>query len=155
FVCQRWRSTARQRGDGIALARLRRMGECIPVEFVPEASHMGTVWQVFWDGVSGDFREAPEAGALIRIFLRLLIAAVLGGLLGYDRERKGKEAGLRTHMLVGLGAALFMAAASIMTSSTTEQSRVMQGIVVGVGFLGAGAILKLEQEKRIEGLTTA
>ena len=66
----------------------------------------------FWEQVGGairdEFSDIPDAGQFARITLRLLIAAILGGLLGFERESKGKSAGLRTHMLVALGAALFV-----------------------------------------------
>lgn len=87
--------------------------------------------------------------------IRLMLAAVLGALLGFDRERAGKSAGLRTHMLVSLGAALFMLIPQQAGMSDTEISRVIQGVVAGVGFLGAGAIVKGSREDDVEGLTTA
>src|SRR5262249_12694840 len=90
-----------------------------------------------------------------RIAVRLSVAVLLGAALGYEREREGKAAGLRTHMLVSLGAALFMTVAIEAEVPVNDLSRVIQGLAVGIGFLGAGAILKLSQERKIEGLTTA
>ncbi|MBC7968105.1 MAG: MgtC/SapB family protein [Fuerstia sp.] len=87
--------------------------------------------------------------------VRLLLAAILGGMLGYDRERAGKAAGLRTHMLVSLGAALFVLIPQQAGLSKADLSRVIQGIVAGVGFLGAGAIVKDSRGGEIQGLTTA
>lgn len=84
---------------------------------------------------------------------RLLLAGLLGGLLGYERERMGKAAGLRTHMLVAMGSALFVMAP--MFAGMTELDRVVQGVVTGIGFLGAGAIIKRQSEANIQGLTTA
>ena len=66
----------------------------------------------------------------------------LGGALGYERERSGKAAGLRTHMLVAIGAALFVLVPQQGGMVVGDMSRVIQGIVTGVGFLGAGAIIK-------------
>ena len=62
----------------------------------------------WWQKVAVDFSDLPGVGEAIRMTVRLLLAPVLGGMLGYDRERAGKSAGLRTHMLVSLGAALFV-----------------------------------------------
>jgi putative Mg2+ transporter-C (MgtC) family protein len=72
-----------------------------------------------------------------------------------EREAAGKAAGLRTHMLVALGAALTLVVAYRMGMPEADQSRVIQGLVTGVGFLGGGAILKITDERRIRGLTTA
>jgi putative Mg2+ transporter-C (MgtC) family protein len=79
----------------------------------------------------------------------------LGGLLGYERERHGKAAGLRTHMLVALGAALFVLVPQQTGVSDGDLTRVLQGLIAGIGFLGAGSIIKGHEEKEIHGLTTA
>lgn len=97
----------------------------------------------------------PDVGTLAVIVSRLATAIVLGGLLGLERERKGRAAGLKTHILVSVGSALFVLAPLQMGISGADVTRVMQGIVSGIGFLGAGAILKLDNEERIQGLTTA
>ncbi len=97
----------------------------------------------------------PDVGTLTVIVSRLATAIVLGGLLGLERERKGRAAGLKTHILVSVGSALFVLAPLQMGISGADVTRVMQGIVSGIGFLGAGAILKLDNEERIQGLTTA
>jgi len=76
-------------------------------------------------------------------------------MLGYERESKGKAAGLRTHMLVALGAALFIMAPSLAEFEDTSLSRIIQGLVAGIGFLGAGAIVKGKPGEEVEGLTTA
>ena len=99
--------------------------------------------------------DLPDAGTTTVIVVRLLTAAVLGGLLGMDRERKGRAAGLKTHILVSIGSALFVMAPLLSGIDPGDVTRVMQGIVSGIGFLGAGAIIKLERDVRIEGLTTA
>jgi putative Mg2+ transporter-C (MgtC) family protein len=99
--------------------------------------------------------DLPDAGTTTVIVVRLLTAAVLGGMLGIERERKGRAAGLKTHILVSIGSALFVMAPLLADIDPGDVTRVMQGIVSGIGFLGAGAIIKLERDERIEGLTTA
>jgi len=90
----------------------------------------------------------------LEMVLRLLLATTLGAAIGYQREKAGKPAGLRTIILVCTGAALFTIASIYGFSTSAEPSRVASGIVVGIGFLGAGAILR-RGEGTIEGLTTA
>jgi putative Mg2+ transporter-C (MgtC) family protein len=85
----------------------------------------------------------------------LLAALLAGALIGWQRERTGKAAGLRTHMLVCMGTALFVVACIGSGMQEDAMSRVVQGLATGIGFLGAGAILKLEDTQRIKGLTTA
>jgi putative Mg2+ transporter-C (MgtC) family protein len=102
-----------------------------------------------------DFSDLPDSGELFRFLLRLLAAIVLGGLLGYQREREGKAAGIRTHMLVTLGAALFVLVPQMAAMNDAALSRIIQGVLTGIGFLGGGAILKLSEEKTVHGLTTA
>ncbi|MBA2238189.1 MAG: MgtC/SapB family protein [Lysobacter sp.] len=97
----------------------------------------------------------PDAGELTVIVVRLLTAALLGGLLGLEREKRGRAAGLKTHILVSMGSALFVLAPLQAGVDPAEVTRVMQGIVSGIGFLGAGAIIKLDKGERVEGLTTA
>lgn len=92
---------------------------------------------------------------LVRICLRLLVALVAGGLVGIQRELTHKPAGLRTHMLLALGTALFVILADEAGMSKSDLARVLQGLVTGIGFLGGGAILKLAAEHEIHGLTTA
>jgi putative Mg2+ transporter-C (MgtC) family protein len=88
-----------------------------------------------------------------QMFLRLLIAVVLGALVGYERERAGKPAGVRTHGMVSLGAALFAVVSLHGFGNTGDPARVAAQIVTGIGFLGAGAIL--HQRSNVQGLTTA
>ncbi|MGO1540525.1 MAG: MgtC/SapB family protein [Luteimonas sp.] len=97
----------------------------------------------------------PDAGTMTMIVARVLCAAVLGGIIGWEREAKGRAAGLRTHMLVSVGAALFVLAPLLAGVGPGDVTRVMQGIVSGIGFLGAGAILRRDRGGRVEGLTTA
>jgi putative Mg2+ transporter-C (MgtC) family protein len=99
----------------------------------------------------------PDAEGVARITARLLCAFLVGGLIGLQREVRGKPAGLRTHMLVALGTTIIVLAGTDagMSGSSDAMSRVIQGIVTGMGFLGAGAILKLYDERYVLGLTTA
>ncbi len=92
---------------------------------------------------------------LMRILVRLVVAAILGGIVGFEREHEGKRAGIRTHMLVSLGAALFALVPLEAGMASADASRVMQGIVAGIGFLGAGTILKLSDVHEVKGLTSA
>ena len=92
---------------------------------------------------------------IARVVIRLLAALILGGLVGLQRQRTHKPAGLRTHMLVCLGTAVFVTTCGAVGMAVDAQSRVIQGIVTGLGFIGAGSILKLSQEHEIKGLTTA
>ena len=97
----------------------------------------------------------PDRSQLARVVIRLIVAAVLGAIVGMQRETAGKPAGLRTHMLVSLGTAVVVLACSGAAMDMAGLSRVIQGIVTGIGFIGAGAILKLNEEREIQGLTTA
>lgn len=113
------------------------------------------MWQEVWNTVLSEFADIPDATQVTRITLRLLVAATLGGLLGYQRERQGKSAGVRTHMLVAIGAALFVLIPQQAGASSADLSRVLQGLIAGVGFLGAGAIIMGTKELQTRGLTTA
>lgn len=97
----------------------------------------------------------PDVRQMVSLVSRLLTAMILGALVGAQRESIGKPAGLRTHMLVAMGAALFVLAPLEAGMELDGISRVIQGIVTGIGFIGAGAILKLQEKREIEGLTTA
>lgn len=108
-----------------------------------------------WSTAVSEFSDVPDVGTLTRITMRLALAALLGGILGYERERKGRSAGMRTHMLVAVGAALFVIGPSQAGMSIADLSRVLQGIVQGIGFLGAGAIIVRTAKNQVEGLTTA
>lgn len=89
----------------------------------------------------------------LEMLLRVLVAALLGGAVGYDRQRHDKPAGLRTHMLVAMGAALFTASADLVGGNRLDLLRVTAAVATGIGFLGAGAIMRSGQT--ITGLTTA
>jgi putative Mg2+ transporter-C (MgtC) family protein len=113
------------------------------------------MWSAVIDTVVGEFADVPDAAQVTRIVLRLALAAALGGILGYERERQGKAAGVRTHMLVALGAALFVLVPQQAGVEGGDMTRVIQGVVVGIGFLGAGSIIKGGAEEDVKGLTTA
>jgi putative Mg2+ transporter-C (MgtC) family protein len=110
------------------------------------------------DLLAPDAVSAPSA--LADLVLRLVLAAGLGGAIGLNREWEQKPAGLRTHALVGLGTALFalVGVALVQDGSVQDSaapSRVLQGVVAGVGFIGGGAILRRGDSGIVEGLTTA
>jgi putative Mg2+ transporter-C (MgtC) family protein len=111
--------------------------------------------EMIWNTVQSEFSDLSNITQITKVVLRLITASVLGGLLGYEREIKGKSAGLRTHMLVALGAALFIILPQQAGVSPEEVSRVLQGLIAGVGFLGAGAIMIGQQKENETGLTTA
>lgn len=99
--------------------------------------------------------DVPDGLEFARVAIKLVLAAVLGGAIGWERERKGKAAGLRTHMLVSVGAALFVMAPLEAGVPLSDITRVMQGVAAGIGFVGAGAILKMSDHGQVVGLTTA
>ncbi|HEX5659272.1 MAG TPA: MgtC/SapB family protein [Polyangiales bacterium] len=94
---------------------------------------------------------------LVRALVRLSASLILGGAIGWERELRGRSAGLRTHMLVAVGSTSFMDLAMQLTTPNGERdpTRVIQGVATGVGFLGAGVILKMKDQQRVRGLTTA
>jgi putative Mg2+ transporter-C (MgtC) family protein len=111
-------------------------------------------------------QEPPGDGLLAvpDILLRLIAAVLLGGVLGFEREWRAKPAGLRTHMMVALGSACFTLAALALAQETvrgmnfdvrtmTDPTRVVEGVIGGIGFLGAGAIIR--HKDGVQGLTTA
>jgi putative Mg2+ transporter-C (MgtC) family protein len=116
---------------------------------------MNTWWQQLVDGLRQDFAGFPGSAEVFRIAIRLVVAAALGALLGYQREHTGKAAGIRTHMLVALGAAVLTAIPSVAGWTSSDASRIMQGLITGIGFLGAGTIVKHADEGHVSGLTTA
>ncbi len=107
-----------------------------------------------------------QADDWLALLFRLVLAALIGGLIGLNREWSGKAAGLRTHMLVSLGSALFVMTPLISSGSLHPDaiSRAVQGVATGVGFLGAGEIIHLSRSSRrpqtpdrpiVQGLTSA
>jgi putative Mg2+ transporter-C (MgtC) family protein len=104
--------------------------------------------------VAAEFSDLSLVHA-VQLVVRLLIAAAVGGVLGWQRLHAGKAAGLRTHILVAVGAAAIVAVPEQAGMGFDAISRVIQGVVTGIGFLGAGSILKADSEDRVRGLTTA
>lgn len=114
-----------------------------------------STWSTIWQTLVSEFSDIADVHEATVIGLRLGLAVALGAAIGYERERRGKDAGLRTHMLVSLGAAIFVLVPVTSGMTPNEVSRVVQGVVAGIGFLGAGAILKQEAGQEVTGLTTA
>lgn len=110
------------------------------------------MWDILWEELTVG---VPDLRQLIHVIIKMVFAVLLGGVVGYQRERAGKPAGLRTHILVSLGTAVFVLACHGSGMSSDGLSRVIQGIVTGIGFIGAGTILKLDDERKIVGLTTS
>lgn len=103
--------------------------------------------------------------AELGILLHVVIASVLAGLIGIEREWEDKPAGVRTHMLVGGSVSLLVALGEIIVQRfndiglahfiTTDPTRVIQAIIVGISFIGAGLVLQIEKEHKIKFLTTS
>jgi putative Mg2+ transporter-C (MgtC) family protein len=98
----------------------------------------------------------------LQLLVRLLVAAALAGVLGFERERARKSAGFRTHMMVGIAAALYTAVAELAVAEIPPNSdlradpiRAVQAVAIGIGFLGSGVIFVSRHEDRVQGLTTA
>ena len=102
-----------------------------------------------------EFADLGNGPLIARASIRLLMAAALGGILGFERGLSGKAAGPRTHMLVTMAGAIFVLAPTFAGFAISDISRVIQGMVAGIGFIGGGAILKTQSEKDVHGLTTA
>jgi putative Mg2+ transporter-C (MgtC) family protein len=90
---------------------------------------------------------------LLIVFLKLILTVIMGGLIGLERELTGHEAGIRTQILVALGSATFIIVGLSSDMSEGDISRIIQGVVTGLGFLGGGAIIK--EGLNVKGLTTA
>ena len=108
--------------------------------------------ELLWHELSAGMTDRGHLGIVV---LRVIAAVLLGGVVGIQREKAGKPAGIRTHMLVSLGTAVVVMACFGAGMNTDGLSRVIQGIVTGIGFIGAGTILKLTDKREIQGLTTA
>jgi len=99
----------------------------------------------------------------VEFLIRLLVAGALAAILGWEREHARKPAGLRTHMLVGIAAALYTAIAELAVADITPHAegfqadpiRAVQAVAIGIGFLGSGVIFVSRHEDRVQGLTTA
>jgi putative Mg2+ transporter-C (MgtC) family protein len=113
-------------------------------------------WNEITEVIVTEFSDVPDLTQFVRITVRLLLASVLGFILGFEREQQGKAAGVRTHMLVAVGSAMFVLVPQQTGIEPADMSRVIQGLVAGVGFLCAGTILKHGAgEQQVQGLTTA
>lgn len=110
-------------------------------------------WTIIVEAAVDEFSDLNDIQFLVPVVIRLLLAMLLGGIIGYEREHQGKAAGLRTHVLVCLGATLFILVGGGSTTLSDPVSRIVQGVIAGIGFLGAGTILKHAHDVR--GLTTA
>jgi putative Mg2+ transporter-C (MgtC) family protein len=99
--------------------------------------------------------ELPNNAEMARVVVRLLVAIALGAILGIQRAHVGKAAGVRTHMLVALGAAIVVLLPHLIGMSSADASRIIQGTLTGIGFIGGGVILKMSQQRQILGVTTA
>ncbi|RYD81333.1 MAG: MgtC/SapB family protein, partial [Verrucomicrobiaceae bacterium] len=91
--------------------------------------------EILWEELTAGF---PDWRQFARILIRLTAAAILGAIVGMQREKVGKPAGLRTHMMVCVGTAVFVLACSEADMSSEGLSRVIQGLATGIGFIGAG-----------------
>src|SRR5712692_3749412 len=107
---------------------------------------------VLWQELSSGLHDSKQ---LAHVIIRLVAATLLSAIVGIQRHESGKPARLRTHMLVSLATAVFVISCSGVGMSLDGLSRVIQGIVTGIGFIGAGSILKLGEQHEIKGLTTA
>ncbi|HET9644445.1 MAG TPA: MgtC/SapB family protein [Burkholderiaceae bacterium] len=117
---------------------------------------MDGIWSEAGRALAREFGDIGDIESAVTVIVRLLMAVLLAAVLGYERERHEAPAGLRTHMLVALGAALLVLAPEQAGVGPDNLTRVVQGVVSGIGFLGAGAILKRERPGRqVRGLTTA
>ena len=106
------------------------------------------IWAELIEGV-------PDPKHFVRAALRLLTAMLAGAVVGIQREHVGQSAGLRTHMLVAMGGALFVLVPLEVGMAWSGVARVIQGLTAGIGFLGGGAILKWHEAHEVHGLTTA
>lgn len=107
------------------------------------------------DSITAELFSVPGSSQTLVVIVRIVAAGLLGAVIGGERELEGKAAGLRTHMLVALGAALFVIAPREAGLRVGELASIVQGVAAGIGFIGAGTILKLTERGEIKGLTTA
>jgi len=104
---------------------------------------------VLWQELTSGLHDSKQ---LAHVIIRLVAATLFGAIVGIQRESTRKPAGLRTHILVSLATAAFVISCSGVGMSLDGLSRVIQGIVTGIGFIGAGSILKLGEQHEIRGL---
>ena len=113
------------------------------------------MWETFAAAVVHEFSDLADPADLARVVVRVVLAAALGAVIGWERETRGSSAGLRTHILVAVGVALLVVASEQAGMDADGVSRIIQGVFAGIGFLGAGAILKQTDREEVRGLTTA
>lgn len=116
---------------------------------------MGGTVETIAQTMVAEFSDLGDAQQVTQLVVRLIVASLMGGVLGFQREREGKPAGVRTHMLVAASSALVVIVSLQGGMDQEALSRVLQGLLAGVGFVCAGTILKLEREEQVHGLTTA
>jgi putative Mg2+ transporter-C (MgtC) family protein len=115
-------------------------------------SHMpADIFQTLAD----EFSDLADVRDVTRLLVRVFLAVILAAIIGYEREARGSTAGLRTHIILALGVALLIVAAQQSGMASEDVSRVIQGVFAGIGFLGAGAIVKQSNSNQVRGLTTA
>lgn len=107
---------------------------------------------IFWSELSAGIPDGRQLGIII---IRLIAATLFAAAIGLEREMAGKDAGLRTHILTTVGTTVFVLGCLGYGMQSDALSRVIQGIITGIGFIGAGSILKLNEERDIRGLTTS
>jgi putative Mg2+ transporter-C (MgtC) family protein len=107
---------------------------------------------VLWEELTAGLASYDD---LVRVLIRLFAAVLLGGAVALQRVRATKPSGLRTHILVCLGTTLVLMSASFARISLDGASRIIEGIVIGIGFVGAGSILKSSEEHLVHGLTAS
>lgn len=108
------------------------------------------------DVITQELSESiPDLAVVVRSLLRLSVAFLVGCVLGWEREAAQKAAGLRTHVLVSMGAAVFALIGTSAHATSVELGHVIHGVAAGIGFIGTGTILKRHESEQIQGLTTA
>src|SRR5947209_3946565 len=111
---------------------------------------------VFLEDMQREFLHGfPDTEHVARVVVRLGMAMFLGGLIGYERQKEGKAVGVRTQMLVAMGSAMFVLVPLEAGMKVADLSRIIQGLAAGIGFLGAGTIVKLSDSSQVKGLTSA
>lgn len=105
-----------------------------------------------WHDYSSDL---SDPGILLRIIIKMSICLVLGSIIGLNREHAGENAGWRTHILVTMATAAFVMALHESGVALAALAPLVAGMATGVGFLGAGVILRMPDSERVKGLTTA
>jgi len=135
----------------LAFGSTARACSCFPIMVIllhPKTAMMNILWEELSGGVS-------NRDQMLRVIIRVLAAILLGGLMGLQRVSPRKPSALRMHALVCLGTTIFLLACSAARLSLDGNSRVIQGIVTGIGFIGAGSVLKVSEEHLVHGLTAS